>query len=289
VSRISGQGKNKNEKGRSNKNNGSVQQKLMSFDPDSDLNEKQITHRIKCYPGTNPFELAEVLRKKVCRDGERKYYRFRGGRFYGGIAAADCVGCILDCVFCWSYKPRCNPESAGKFYTAKHVVEKLMAIVEKNGYDKIRISGNEPTLCKSHLLKVLEYVPENILFILETNGLLLDQDYVRALATFKSHLHARVSLKGVTPEQFQSVTAMDGEYLEYQFNALKYLSAAGISCNAAIMEELIDSENLKFLVTKLTEIDVSLAQNLEVESLIMYPFITTELARRGLNKSFKPE
>jgi uncharacterized Fe-S cluster-containing radical SAM superfamily protein len=52
----------------------------------------------------NPFELGERVSEKVCRGNERMYYRFRGGRFYGGVATADAVGCNLRCVFCWSWK-----------------------------------------------------------------------------------------------------------------------------------------------------------------------------------------
>lgn len=248
-----------------------------------------LRHRFKDYKGNNPLELAEFLREKVCKNSSRKYYRFRGGRFYGGIAAADCVGCILDCVFCWSYKPRLNPDTTGKFYTAKHVAEKLLTIAEKNGYNKIRITGNEPTLCREHLIEVLEYIPREYLFILETNGILLDEDYVKALTPFKSHLHVRVSLKGVTKEQFTQITAMAGQFVEYPFIALRHLTQAGISCNAAIMKELLAEDNIQLLVSKLKELDLDLAQNLEVESLIKYPFIDQELARRNLNKNFKPE
>ena len=247
------------------------------------------SNRIKGFPGSNPLELAEFLRRKVCKNGTRKYYRFRGGRFYGGIAAADCVGCVLDCVFCWSYKPRCNPDTVGKFYTPKQVVEKLIGIAKKNGYKKLRITGNEPTLCREHLLEVLKLVPDDMLFILETNGILLNEEYVKALIPFKHHLHVRVSLKAVTEEQFTYVTAMEGQYLKYQFNALRYLNDAGISCNAAIMEELLDKNTAEILVNKLADIDTSLAQNLEFESLIMYPFIEHELERRKLSKRFKPE
>jgi uncharacterized Fe-S cluster-containing radical SAM superfamily protein len=276
-----------------------VQKRLVEFDSNgdsgdeyiglSDINGKPPENRIKGFSGSNPLELAAFLRGKVCRNGSRKYYRFRGGRFYGGIAAADCVGCVLDCVFCWSYKPRCNPDTAGKFYTPKQVVEKLMGIASKNGYNKLRITGNEPTLCREHLLEVLKLVPDDMLFILETNGILLDEEYTKALVPFKHHLHVRVSLKAANSEQFMLITAMDGEFLEYQFNALRYLMNTGISCNAAIMEELLDKENADKLVNTLADIDPSIAQNLEFESLIIYPFIEQELARRNLNKNFKPK
>ena len=223
-----------------------------------------------------------VLRKIVCKNSSRKYYRFRGGRFYGGIAAADCVGCILDCAFCWSFKPRCDPVRAGKFYTSKQVAEKLVQIAEKNGYTKVRITGNEPTLCQEHLIEVLEYIPDNLLFILETNGILLDKHYVEALKPFKHRLHVRVSLKGVTEDQFETITGMDGDFIKYQFQALQHLTAAGFSCNAAIMTELVNDENMKTLFNKLNDIDNRLARDLELESLIMYPFVEQELSRRGL-------
>lgn len=57
----------------------------------------------------NPLEMAELTRNIVCKNNQRKYYRFRSSRFYGGIATADC-GCCLRCVFCWSWNIAANPE-----------------------------------------------------------------------------------------------------------------------------------------------------------------------------------
>jgi uncharacterized Fe-S cluster-containing radical SAM superfamily protein len=51
-----------------------------------------------------------MLEKHVTRDYERKYYRFRVDRWYGGIVTVDCVGCGLFCKFCWvSDNVRLNP------------------------------------------------------------------------------------------------------------------------------------------------------------------------------------
>ncbi|RLF22604.1 MAG: molybdenum cofactor biosynthesis protein MoaA, partial [Thermoprotei archaeon] len=56
------------------------------------------------------LKLSEAIEKIVVRGVERKYYRLvRGGRWYGGIATADCCGCNLRCVFCWSGAPRDHP------------------------------------------------------------------------------------------------------------------------------------------------------------------------------------
>ena len=171
---------------------------------------------------------------------------------------------------------------AGKFYTSKQVAERLKEIADKNNYNKVRITGSEPTLCQEHLIEVLEYIPDNLLFILETNGILLDKQYVEALKPFKHRLHVRVSLKGVTHEQFEYITGMDGEFIKYQFQALKNLTQAEFSCNAAIMTELVNDDNMRLLFDKLNSIDNRLARDLELESLIMYPFVEQELSRRGL-------
>ncbi|MEM4889814.1 MAG: molybdenum cofactor biosynthesis protein MoaA, partial [Thermosphaera sp.] len=59
-------------------------------------------------PGLDPFKLTTIAEKQVTRlrNGvlERRYYRFRGGRWYGGIATGDVVGCNLRCKFCWSWR-----------------------------------------------------------------------------------------------------------------------------------------------------------------------------------------
>lgn len=59
-------------------------------------------------PELDLFKLAEIVKKQVTRVSngveERPYYRFRGGKWYKGIATSDVVGCNLRCKFCWSWR-----------------------------------------------------------------------------------------------------------------------------------------------------------------------------------------
>ena len=145
--------------------------------------------------GYDPLKLGEEIEKTVTRENKRKYYRFRGTKFYGGIATADCVGCNLSCHFCWSKKPRKNPEEVGGFYTPEEVKEKLTGIAAENGYDQVRISGNEPTIGREHLITLLKKLEgSNLKFVLETNGILIGNDpsYAEALTRFEK-LHVRIS------------------------------------------------------------------------------------------------
>jgi uncharacterized Fe-S cluster-containing radical SAM superfamily protein len=229
----------------------------------------------------DPFKEAERLREIVCKDNKRKYYRFRGGDFYGGIACADCVGCFLDCAYCWSKFPRKNPERVGKFFSPKEVAERLLKIAKRYGYKKVRISGNEPTLCKEHLLEVISSIPENFLFILETNGILIDEDFAKDLSKFKN-LHVRVSIKGANEEMFSRVTRADPKFFKFQLFALSNLIKFQISCHPAIMFEIFTEKEISEIKDRLLKIHPSLLENLEFESLIFYPFVLENLKKRGL-------
>ena len=89
---------------------------------------------------------ADCVRPVVTRGLSRKYYRIpRGGRWYGGVATADCSGCNLKCVFCWSDKPRDHIERIGRFHSPEEVFHRLSDCAAKHGYELLRLSGNEPT------------------------------------------------------------------------------------------------------------------------------------------------
>jgi uncharacterized Fe-S cluster-containing radical SAM superfamily protein len=231
----------------------------------------------------DPLEVSARVEKIVARGEERKYYRFRPALFYGGIATADCVGCNLSCAFCWSGAPRRSPERSGRFCSPEQVFEKLDAIATKRGFSQLRVSGNEPTIGRQHLLKLLELVDRTrYKFILETNGILIgaDASYARALAMFK-RLHVRVSLKGCDAEQFSLLTGAGPEAFELQLASLRNLIDAGASCHAAVMQEFAEGK-IATLKKRLEEIDRRLADELEFEYLIPYPHVVRELAKRGL-------
>lgn len=232
----------------------------------------------------DPIELAGKTEEVVARNGSRKFYRFRPARFYGGIATADCVGCCLRCVFCWSKAPLMNPERVGHFYSPQEVFSKLDSIASKRRYSQLRISGNEPTIGRQHLLTLLQLVGQtDYSFILETNGILLgaDSSYARELAKFKN-LHIRVSLKGCDAEQFSRLTGAKPEAFELQLAALRNLLDVGTNCHAAVMKEFAPSEKLSALQERLTEIDHGLARDLEFEYLIPFPHVVRGLSKLGI-------
>jgi uncharacterized Fe-S cluster-containing radical SAM superfamily protein len=232
--------------------------------------------------GFNPIELTCTVGRWVAREvggvEERKYYRFRGGRWYGGIATGDVVGCNLRCKFCWSWRYS-HTLNKGDFYNPLRVFEKLIEIASNRGYQYIRLSGGEPTVSRKHLLELLKLFDETkYIFILETNGILLgyDEKYAKELASF-SNLVVRISFKGTTPEEFYLLTGADQKYFELQFKALVNLIENGLKAGQdvypAIMLSFSSDENYKLFKKKLASIHPALIESIDEEHVILYPHV----------------
>ncbi len=231
----------------------------------------------------DPVAQAEKLKEVIGSGEKRKYYRFRPAPYYGGIATADCVGCCLRCLFCWSWHIIVQPEKKGRFYSPEEVVRELTSIARRKGFERIRISGNEPTLHRSHLLRVLELIPRELHFILETNGILVGHDpsYAKDLSRFP-HLYVRVSLKGACQEDFTRLTGAKPESFDLQLKALGNLVEAGVDCFPAVMANFSTQEELQRLRQRLKEIRPDFT-DFEEEELILYPFVLDHLQKGGFS------
>lgn len=216
---------------------------------------------------SNPFEFTEIVKRQVCENLKRKYYRFRKTHFYGGTATADCLGCNLRCIYCWAQKKVWQPEEFGTYYTSNEIFGKL----NKMDLSLFRLSGGEPTICKKHLFHLINLIPKNKLFILETNGILLNEEFVKELRNF-SNLFVRVSLKGINRTTFELITGAKGKFFDYQLNALKLLQKYKIKHRAAILFDLFTDDQIKSLGFS----------DLEYEFLIKYPFVMKNLRKKNI-------
>jgi len=239
-----------------------------------------------------------AIEKLVTRKGsngqEKKYYRIRPARWYGGIVTADCVGCGLLCKFCWvSDTVMFCPDEVGRFYTSRNIADSLVSLAKKHNLNLLRISGGEPTLGKPHLLKVLDALQDKGLhFILETNGIPIayDENYAANLSKY-GFVHARVSLKGCGEEEFTILTGAKPEGFTLQLTALKKLVDAKVSCHPSVMASFSQRKSLQNLVQRLKQISPDLAKGLEIEDLILYPHVIKKMERHKLKyyKAHSPE
>jgi uncharacterized Fe-S cluster-containing radical SAM superfamily protein len=236
----------------------------------------------------DPIKRTETLEKYAQDGNKRSYYRFRPAKWYGGIVTGDVTVCNLLCTFCWAGDEiRHHPQKVGKFYTPEQAFKRLCTIGDKKGYRLMRLSGQEPTIGREHLLKLLELVDKTKYnFILETNGILLghEDDYAKALSRFKN-LHVRVSLKGTNEDEFLAITNAAPEYFSMQLKALENLVSAGVSCHASAMVSFSESAKVRKLKERLASIASFLKNELEIEELIMYPHVIKRLKRIQLEYS----
>lgn len=231
----------------------------------------------------DPLELSKITEKLVTKGTMKKYYRFRPAKFYGGISTADTVGCNLRCRFCWSGNSVWNAKNAGEFYSPEDVAETLLNIAEAKGYKQIRISGGEPTIGKSHLIHLLKCIYPDLIFILETNGILLgaEKEYVDDLSKFKN-LHIRVCVKGINPEEFSLLTGAEKGH-KYQMRSLEYLRDSDVSYNVALVTTKRDIDEFRDRL-----IDKGLGKiMLELEDIKLYPQVKNRLEKEGLIKYFE--
>lgn len=236
----------------------------------------------------DPRQRSLEVENLVMDSGRRKYYRFRPGKFYGGIITADAVGCSFLCAYCWNYKRNLNPEKAGTFCSAEEVVNRVLLLARKYCLKQIRISGAEPILGEksfAHLLEVLgllsRLAPEYI-FILETNGLMLGErrDFARELGGFK-RLQVRVSLKATDRDKFQLITGALRDYFLKPIAALKHLKEYRVRCWPALAANLFRPEEIRSLKSVLAT--GYLSDQLELEDLTLYPFVEKNMKERGLS------
>lgn len=233
-------------------------------------------------PKYDPVKRADEIARTVCRGEQRKYYRFRPARFYGGIATADCVGCCLRCIFCWSWREVIRPESYGQLYSPQEVARRLTSIARNKRFTQVRISGNEPTIAREHLLKVLELIPPDMQFILETNGILIghDKTFAEDLSRF-DNLYVRVSLKGTNEEEFSRLTGARPAGFALQLKALENLCAAGVEAHPAVMISFTSLESIEALQRQLTAIHRSFG-DMEMEELVLWRDVEERLRKAKL-------
>ena len=237
----------------------------------------------------------EKLVTRMGPDGqEKKYYRVRPARWYGGIVTADCVGCGLLCKFCWvSDAIMFHPADFGRFYTSRKIADNMVALARKSDLNLLRVSGGEPTIGKPHLLRLLDNLKgRGYRFILETNGIpiVCNESYAENLSKFH-FIHVRVSLKGCSEEEFAMLTGANPEGFIMQLKALQSLMDAGVRCHPSVMVSFSTRKNLQMLIQRLRQISPRLAEEIEIEELILYPHVVRRIKNHRLkcHKAYTPD
>ncbi len=241
----------------------------------------------------DPLKRAEEIHRVVARTKggleERLYFRFRGGKWYGGVASADVIGCNLSCKFCWAWYFKDSPKK-GSWHSYVEAGEKLVSIASRGGYEYVRLTGGEPTIAWDHLVKLIDYVTSRgYRFIVETNGILIGacEKLSEELSKYRSRILVRVSFKGVTPQEFSFLTGASGSSWHLQLNALRNLLRSGLkpieNFYAAAMIGWSLDEDIEKFKQQLYNIHPDLV-DVDWEYVIMYNHVAKYIKMTGLPK-----
>ena len=234
-----------------------------------------------------PIQRSYEVEKIVTKGNLRKYYRFRAAGYYGGIATCDSIGCNFLCAYCWNYERNLNPENFGHFYSPDEVASKLLDIVRRKNFQYMRLTGAEPILGKTsfdHFIQFLELVSsqsKDLLFILETNGLILgyQKEFISNLKNFKN-LSIRIAIKAWDEESFTQITGTEKEFFIYPLLALKNLRENRLDAWPAVMGDFFDQKRINILKNRIK--DLGIETDIETEVLERYPFVLSNLQKRGI-------
>ncbi len=243
----------------------------------------------------DPYQLGLKVKEKVCKktvNGEiaRKVYRYRVDKWYGGILTADVVGCNLRCRFCWAWKSSSFRSDIGFFQTSEKIADRLLRLSSKSGLIKARLSGGEPLLCPSHALRTAELVSKKgLLFIIETNGLVLDRgslNFISNVLGKNKRIYMRVSLKGCSKKSFSIATGALPQYFEKQISFIENLVQSGLMPGenfwVAVMRGFCEPEELEELKEILSGIHKHILYTMEIEDIILYPHVRKLLEKYRL-------
>ncbi len=246
---------------------------------------------LKEYPGMiakdfkffNPIELARQTEAIAGNGNKRLYTNFYCTGVYRGISTGYAVGCCLRCIFCWVALNRDHPFEAGRLFSPDEVFDRLLTNAQKRRMRNMRISGSEPTLCRNHLIPLLELASTtDLTFILETNGILFgyEENYVEELKKIKN-IHVRVSIKSGNALGFEKRTGALKEFFRLPFQAVKYLQKYHIRFHVACMNDarLITVEEKKQLPENLA--GVGYTGYLEEEECHPYDTTIIRLEKAG--------
>ncbi|MHA1595386.1 MAG: radical SAM protein [Candidatus Baldrarchaeia archaeon] len=231
----------------------------------------------------DPLERAEIISKIVCKNIRRKYYRFRISRQYAGEATADCLGCMLDCAYCWAWEAHRRMSEVGDFYHPEEVFSRLLEMAKERNLHRIRLSGGEPTLHVRHFATLVRLIGEeapDVTCIVETNGIMIYRHpWLANILADYPNMEVRVSIKGYDEKSFEKVTGADRKYFWWQIDALKILIDRGVYAYGAAMWDICGAKGVKKLMKILLDYGID---GLELECLIRYDFVMERIRERGI-------
>lgn len=200
------------------------------------------------------------------------------------------LGCNLYCGFCWVPDEKkvgcsvCNVEK-WPFQSPQETYAGLRRLAVENGLVRVRVSGCEPLINKRHLLSVIRMaVSDRYYYVLDTNGLLLDDEFLASIKPFRDRIYIYMGLKGSSPKVFQEITTAAGVFWYKQLEALRLIIKHGFTLGVNVMANFTPAESLPKLLDTLEQISPILPMCVDMKQCTFFTHNSERIKQYNLAK-----
>lgn len=199
------------------------------------------------------------------------------------------LGCNLRCGYCWVPDEKkigvmCLPELY-PYQTPDETYALLKEIATSYGVKRVRVSGCEPLINPKHLLSVIRMsMSGGYDYVLDTNGLLLTEDFLAAIKPFRERIYIYMGLKGSTPQLFQKTTTADAKFWYNQIEALRLVVKHGFTLGINVMANFTPPDTLEYLFNTLCRVSPILPACVDMKYCTFFVHNTERIKQYGLPK-----
>jgi len=145
------------------------------------------------------------------------------------------------------------------------------------------VSGCEPLINERHLLRVIRLaISDGYDYVLDTNGLLLTEDFLASIKPYRDKIYIYMGLKGSTPQLFQDITTADAQFWYKQLEALRLVVKHGFTLGVNLIANVIPPETLPRLFQKLHQISPILPMTVDLKQCTFFIHNTERIKNYGL-------
>lgn len=198
-------------------------------------------------------------------------------------------GCNLACAYCWVVDKKkfgcadCNPQLY-RFQSPEETFDVMKKLAVARGIDKVRVSGCEPLINKRHVLKVIKIaMSERFCYVLDSNLLLLDEDFLKQIKPYADRIYIYAGLKGANPGLFQQITKGEAQYWWKQLEGLRLIVKHGFTLGVNVMANLTPAKALPTLLHELYKLSPILPLTVDMKLCTFFPHNTKRIKRYGIS------
>jgi uncharacterized Fe-S cluster-containing radical SAM superfamily protein len=198
------------------------------------------------------------------------------------------LGCNLACAYCWVVdekkigQPGCQPQFY-PFQQPDETYERLKNLAEIYNLRRVRVSGCEPLINERHLLRVIRLaMSDGYDYVLDTNGLLLTEDFLASIKPYRDKIYIYMGLKGSTPQLFQDTTTADAQFWYKQLEALRLVVKHGFTLGVNLIANLVPLETLPPLFSELYKISPIIPMTVDMKRCTFFIHNARRIKQYGL-------